>query len=174
LIIRGVLVKYSTDYIDFIKGNKIIRISQNHAVYKNDIVDSFEYYWSAVKFSNISGYELVDYSTARFHEVIGYDLMPIYFPSFSEPVSTNVQYLNFANLSQGMVAFDLGAYSGLTSIMFKELVGETGCVIAVEPDQINQIAIDKNFNLFKKIQGQDIHLFKGAVWEHCDGLNFAG
>jgi FkbM family methyltransferase len=99
--------------------------------------------------------------------------MPVYFPSLAEPVITTQQYLDFANLQEGSAVIDLGAYSGLTSIIFKEAVKASGTVIAVEADAQNIIGIQKNLSLYKKITNNPIELIYGAVWSHNNGLNFS-
>ncbi|CAK0769023.1 hypothetical protein CCP3SC1AL1_4600002 [Gammaproteobacteria bacterium] len=118
-------------------------------------------------------FELVDYSSPKYHEVVGFDLMPVFFPSFSEPVVATRQYLDFADLKSGQSVLDLGAYCGLTSIIFKESVGKFGSVVAIDADEKNVMASQKNFELYRKLTGKDIDLIYGAAWNHCDGLTFS-
>jgi FkbM family methyltransferase len=116
---------------------------------------------------------MVDYSFPKYHDVVGFDLHPVMFPSVAEPLSTTEQYMDFAALHEGMVVIDLGAYSGLTSIVFQEAVGANGRVIAVDADEQNIECIEKNFDLYSKIRNIRIELLKGAVWEHDEGLEFS-
>lgn len=143
-----------------------------HWTYINDIIVSYDYYFDAVEPIEWNGYQLVDYSLPRYHNVVGFDLMPILFSSFSEPLSSTLQYLDFANLKPGNTVFDLGAYSGLSSILFKQNVGAGGRVIAVDADTQNIASTRRNFSLYKKITQHDIDLIHGAMWHHCDGLEF--
>lgn len=170
---KGVELINNFDCLDFFKNNKIIRINKQHEIYYQDIIDSFDYYYDAVKPITIEGVDVVDYSSPRYHDVRGFDLMPVFFPSFSESLSSINQYLNFANLAPGSVVIDLGAYSGLTSILFKELVGDKGKVMSMEADIINLDSIKRNFNLYEKITGNKIYLLSGAIWNHCNGLDFS-
>lgn len=170
---KNIQIKATAHYLDFILEQKIIRIALKHFVYSGDIIGSFEYYFTAVQPLVFNGYQLVDYSIPKYHNVVGFDLMPVFFPSFSEPVLTTQQYLNFANLKSGSTVFDLGAYSGLTSIMFKELVGKFGSVIALDADEQNILALRENLELYKKITGNEIDLVYGAIWNHNDGLSFS-
>ena len=96
-----------------------------------------------------------------------------YFPSFSEPLITTAQYMDFANLSEGMTVLDLGAYSGLASIMFSQAVGRTGTVVAVEADSQNTECIKRNFSNYGKYSENKIFLLEGAVWNNTDGLEFS-
>ncbi|MDC1271287.1 FkbM family methyltransferase [Planktomarina temperata] len=169
----GLTIKLGAHYLNLYRNTQIIRIALKHLVYAGDIISSFEYYFSAVKPQSFNQYEIVDYSTPRFHNVIGFDLMPVVFPSFSEPLVTTNQYLHFANLKPGDTAIDLGAYSGLTSIVFKEIVGNLGKVIAVDADSENMKAILENTKLYKSITGNNIDIINGAVWSHCNGLSFS-
>jgi hypothetical protein len=109
--------------IDITKGINTIRVSRTHAVYLQDIINSFDYYFSAVIPFQHLGRNIVDYSTPRYHDVVGFKAFPILFPSFSEPLITATQYMDFASLSEGMTVLDLGAYSGFTSIIFSQAVG---------------------------------------------------
>lgn len=177
--VRGLAFKNKTrltkgrNHFDFTRDNRVLRISFSHMLYAKDIIESFDYYFGAVEPITYSGYELVDYSLPKYHDVIGYDKHPIFFPSFSEPISTTSQYISFAQLQIGSVVIDLGAYSGLTSILFKELVGPSGVVIAVDADERNFQAIKKNCTIYERVTGNTIENIFGAVWKHDDGLDFS-
>jgi len=171
---RNIQIKASAHYIDFIRNNReLIRLSVKHFIYAADMINSFEYYFSAVNSIEFNGMLLVDYSCPKYHDVIGFDVMPVFFPSLAEPIVTSQQYLTFANIREGDSILDLGAYSGLTSIMFKELCGKSGRVIAVEADKQNCTAIKINLNLYQKITGNQIDLLCGAVWNNDKGLSFS-
>ncbi|CAK0768151.1 Methyltransf_21 domain-containing protein [Gammaproteobacteria bacterium] len=170
---KNIEIRITAHYLDFISGKRIVRISMRHFVYSVDIIDSYDYYFSAVKPIKFGEFALVDYSLPKYHEVIGFDLMPVFFPSLSEPMVTTHQYLDFAGLKPGGNVLDLGAYAGVTSILFKESVGELGTVIAVDADEKNIVAIQKNFDLYRKLTGKDIDLIYGAAWNHSDGLTFS-
>jgi len=161
-------------YLDFInQRGECIRMSRRHVVYTNDVLNSFDYYFSAVQPLETGNQRMVDYSTPRFHEVVGFDLHPVIFPSFAEPLVTANQYVDFAKLTEGAVVLDLGAYSGLTSILFDKLVGEGGCVVAVDADPVNAGCIEKNFGYYKKVTGRTIRFMEGAVWNHNEGVFFS-
>jgi FkbM family methyltransferase len=149
-----------------------ILIDWKHRIYLGDMIGSFDYYHHAVKSEMKGNYKVVDYSKPKFHKVVDFDDFPIFFPSLAEPVFTTNQYIDFANLKPGDTVIDLGAYSGLTSILFKMVVGKNGQVIAVEADDKNLIALDINVSNFKKKSGEDIKLIRGAVWNHNNGVNF--
>lgn len=152
--------------IEVTKGNKKIIVSTRHMIYIRDIVTQFDYYFNSVA----SVDNVVDYSTAHAHKVEGFDLFPVVFPSFSEPILTTAQYTDFANLQPGNVVIDLGAYSGLTSIVFAEKVGRDGLVIAVEADEDNYKCAEINTNRYYI---KNIDLLYGAAWSHNKGIEFS-
>lgn len=169
----GIRVVVHKDYLDFIRRNEVVRISISHLVYIMDIVDSFDYYFGAVEPESNGDFMVVDYSLPRYHRVKGYDRHPVFFSSFSEPLATTEQYMSFAKLKSGDVAIDLGAYSGLTSILYKDAVGPLGTVVAVDADEANILAISKNFENYENITGNKIELLYGAAWSHDDGIEFS-
>ena len=106
-----------------------VLLNSEHAVYARDVIDDFAFYYDSVEPTTNGRYETVDYSAPREHRVTGWDLIPIEFPSLAEPLVTATQYLEFAQLQEGQTVFDLGAYSGFTSLLFQEAVGESGRVV---------------------------------------------
>lgn len=169
----GLEMEINHTHADFRRGNDVVRSSERHRVYWPDIAEAFDYYFQAVEPLLIDRVRLVDYSTPRYHWVNGFGLMPILFPAFSEPLASSDFYLNFADLQEGATAIDLGAYSGLTSILFKSQVGCNGTVIAVEADPENLIAVQRNLQLYKAITNLEIPVLHAAVWSHCEGLTFS-
>jgi FkbM family methyltransferase len=170
---KGIQLVEKDEFIDFASKDRLIRISKRHSIYSKDIIYWFDYYFSAVAPISCFGLNMVDYSTPRYHDVIGYDRHPIYFSSFSEPLATTNQYLGFADLKPGEVAIDLGSYSGLTSIIFKDLVGTAGTVIAIDADIDNIITTRKNLDNYSRSTGNNVDILHGAVWIHNRGLEFS-
>jgi FkbM family methyltransferase len=167
-------VKSSKFYFEFHSlDGTAIRLSKRHLVYGQDIVESFEYYFSAVESLLVDSIKLVDYSVPKYHDVVGFDKHPIFFPSLAEPLVTTYQYLDFANIKDSDVVLDLGAYSGLTSIIFKEKAGKNGKVIAVDADKHNFLAMEKNFSLYQRVTGNTIDFLNKAIWIHDNGLQFS-
>lgn len=167
-------IKSGKHYYEFHSNNgKVIRLNKRHLIYGKDIIDSFDYYFSAVEPLLVGSIRLVDYSLPKYHDVVGFDKHPIYFPSLAEPILTTHQYLGFANINDSDIVLDLGAYSGLTSIIFKEKVGKNGKVIAIDADEQNSRAIRKNFSLYQKITGNNIDFLNKAVWIHDKVLKFS-
>jgi FkbM family methyltransferase len=138
-----------------------------------DIINQYDYFLNSVKpVTDYNNMLLIDFSTPRYHNVIGYEKQPILFPSLAEPISTTSQYIKFANLSNDSVVLDLGAYSGLTSMLFKDLC-KNGIVIAIDADELNLKCMEENFNLYKTINNDLIKFLQGAIWKDNKGLNFS-
>lgn len=169
----GISVRFHDKLIEVAKGNNVIRLAKKHLVYCKDIIDGFDLLWSAVNPVECDDKMIIDYSTPTFHSLRGYDRHPIFLPSFAEPIELANQYLDFANLGDGSVAIDLGAYSGLTSIVFREQCGDSGRVVAVDADRHNIYAIRKNFAQYELQTGRKVELLEGAVWVHDNGIHFA-
>ncbi|CAN2168681.1 Methyltransferase FkbM [Candidatus Nanopelagicaceae bacterium] len=151
---------------------KVIRLSVNHTAYLRDLVRSFDYYFGSVIPLKIGEYQVVDFSQPKDHDVVGFDLFPVNLPSLAEPISTNNQYISFAQLSEGDIVIDLGAYAGLSSIMFKQVVGKTGKVIAVEADSRNLRSLKTNFKRYEDCSAESIEVLEVAVWNHSKGITF--
>ncbi|HEV7287950.1 FkbM family methyltransferase [Sphingomonas sp.] len=170
---QGLHASLSGGLIEIRRGKDVLRMARHHILYVFDVINSFDYYFDAVRPARVGGMNIVDYSRPSYHEVLGYDLIPVFFPSFSEPFITTQQYLDFAQLSPGQVAIDLGAYSGLSAIAFKDKVGSAGTVLAVEADQQNLAAVERNLALYKTVSGESVELLFGAVWRDNHGLSFS-
>jgi FkbM family methyltransferase len=145
------------------QGGRTIKISDGNRIYAGDIIASFDYYFKAVEPTEPN---FVDYSEPREHIVPGFG--PAWFPSLAEPLQTAQQYLDFAQLKEGQTVLDLGAYAGLTSILFKRAVGAAGTVVAVEPDDQNMDCARKNIG-----DRYDIQLTDLAVWSSNGVMNFS-
>ena len=171
---RGLSIKRRGDRFEITNGLKTIKLSVGNAVYIGTILRSFEYYFNAVSPLYEGGRMIVDYSGPRYHDVTGFADYPILFPSCAEPIITTEQYLEFAALSEGQTALDLGSYSGLTSIIFAKKVGHTGKIIAVEADPICIDCIKTNVRRFHQSYNSDIiKILQGAVWIDDKGLLFS-
>jgi FkbM family methyltransferase len=170
---KNIKIKFAGYFIDFIRDKYIIRINYKHIIYSMDIIKSYDYFLNSVKpINDYNNNLLIDFSTPRYHEVIGYDNQPILFPSFAEPTSTTSQYINFANLRIDSVVLDLGAYSGLTSILFKNYC-KKGIVIAIDADELNLKCMESNFHLYETINEEKIHFLSGAIWKDSKGISFS-
>lgn len=169
------MIRISDDKIYVHKENKAIIISLARHVYTNDIQRDFDYYFTAIEPEQIDDLLVADYSDIKDHNIVGFDLFKIRCPSLPDKYDTISQYLSFGDLSEGMVALDLGAYSALASIVFSLKVGKSGKIIAVEPDKTNYACCVENINRFNKLKEfNNIELINCAIWNECKPLLFSG
>ncbi len=79
-------------------------------------------------------------------------------------------------LKSGMVGLDVGANIGLYSIVMSNLVGKTGHIYAIEPDNFNYGLLKSNLKLFNNINLLNIALsdYDGKISIYKDKTNFGG
>jgi len=170
----GMTLSFHQDFSELTRGPKVLRIAANQTIYIPGMIESFDLYFDSVVPIQVGNRFIVDLSGPRYHRLIGFDELPLMFPSQSEPFVTTTQYLEFANLTEGQVAFDLGAYAGVASIVFAQRVGKSGAVFAFEADPNNFLCAAENIRLAR--QWLDVHnitLVESAVWSHREGLEFS-
>ena len=160
------------EFMQVRRGNEIVRVAGRHLPYLRDVILGFDYYFEAVEPLREGRRFVVDYSHPKLHSVTGFNLMQIHFPSFAEPLDTTHQYLQHAQLSEGQCVIDLGAYAALTSIIFKEQVGDSGVVIAVEADPTNITSSKINLDEYMRRTGREIFLVEAAIWKDSGGVDF--
>jgi len=152
-----------------IKGKNTVIISQTHKAYLDDIQNYFNYYFSAVEGNN----RVADFSKTKRHKVKGFSLFKIWFPSIPEPINTTNQILKFAKIKNDDVVLDLGAYSALSSIVFKLKTGKNGTCVAVEADPKNAAACKKNLKEYMGKTGENIFFENAAVWARSGTIGFS-
>jgi len=170
---HDVSVMFLCDVIEISKTRRVIRIHKQHIIYLKAMIRFFEFYWESVEPRDEFGKMVCDFTPHRYHRMLGFDLMPVLFPSLAEPVSTIDQYLDFARLEQGQTVIDLGAYAGLSSMLFSCKVGAKGRVIALEPDPENYRCANINLDMFNRLTGFSLELLNAALWVDDAGLDFS-
>lgn len=171
---RGLEIVPYDLFFDLKRRDVVLRIKRAHSIYLEHMIENFDYYVESVIPVRVDGTMLVDMSGPRYHRLKGFGDVPFLFPSHTEPYRTTEEYLDFAGLKQGDVVLDIGAYAGITSIIFARLVGPQGHVYAFEADELNYECAKVNIEIAAKAMGiHNITLIRKAVWTHCDGLLFS-
>jgi FkbM family methyltransferase len=161
-------------FFDLCRDSTVLRIRDTHFVYLRHMIESFDYYVNSVIALPVNGITLVDMSGPRYHRLKGFGEIPFLFPSHTEPYSTTAEYLDFAALKGGEIVMDIGAYSGVTSIIFAMSVGPTGHVYAFEADETNYECARINIEMSANVMGlNNITLLNQAIWSHGNGLLFS-
>jgi FkbM family methyltransferase len=170
----GLRLRTSDLFLDLERGEKVLRIRSSHTIYVPHMIENFDYYVNSVVPVKDGSRQMVDMSGPRYHRLVGFGDIPFLFPSHTEPYETTREYLEFANLKERQIVFDIGAYSGVTSIIFAQLVGPTGHVYAFEPDETNYACAKINVEMAARVMGlSNITLFHKAIWSHNDGVLFS-
>ena len=176
---KGIFLSKKNDTIFVIKGLRYIKVHAKNVIYVHtDIVNNFDFYFSAVKSQKNGIFRFVEYSQTALHDVRGYELHQIMVPSIMEPIDAVEQYLKFFNLQEDSVVLDLGSYSGLTCILFdreisKNNINAKGRVITVEADEKSLECVKYNLNSYKTITGRTIEYTYGAIWNNDGELEFS-
>jgi FkbM family methyltransferase len=170
----GLRLRATDLYLDLEKQDKVLRIRASHIIYLPHMIQNFDYYVDSVIPVLDGGKQVVDMSGPRYHRLAGFGEVPFLFPSHTEPYATTQEYLEFANLSEGQVVLDIGAYSGVTSIIFAQLVGPRGHVYAFEADETNYNCAKINVEMAARVMGlSNITLLHKAIWSHSNGVLFS-
>lgn len=162
------------EHYRFVKGEKSIRVHKNQLPYSQEILDNFDFYFESVEKSAVKvGQNLeVDFSKPNDYSLKGWSYFKVHFPAFPEPIDANIQYLEFLELKHGETVYDIGAYSGISGLMFLKAMSNHGRVISVEPDPINGMNAQLNFQKYKEMFGVSPELNKCAIWSSNSELNF--
>jgi FkbM family methyltransferase len=170
----GLRLRASDLFLDLERGDKVLRIRSAHIIYLPHMIENFDYYINSVVPVKDGSKQIVDMSGPRYHRLVGFGDIPFLFPSHTEPYETTREYLDFADLKEGQIVLDIGAYSGVTSIIFAQLVGPTGHVYAFEADETNYACAKINVEMAARTMGlSNITLFHKAIWSHNDGVLFS-
>ena len=172
---KGFRITESQKAWTLFKANQGITISTSDLHYIKEIIENFDFLFDAVNGSSTfqKSCRVVDFSKPAFHKLTGWENFEIHFPSFPEPVETTLQYINILNLTSGQTIFDLGAYAGVSSLQFSEVVGAAGRVISVEADATNIESIKINFKSFYDETAIIPDLVEKAIWNENTIIKFS-
>jgi FkbM family methyltransferase len=170
---HGCSIRFDPDVIQIRKRSHRILVRARHAPYARDVIDYFDLYFESVESRVRDGGMLtVDFSTVQEHRLRGFDLLAVTIPGLPEPWETVEQYIRMTGMKPGETVIDLGAYSGVTSLAFQEVVGSGGRVIAVEADPVSASCASKNFAAYRRVRGYSPLLIEAAVWSSDGSVRF--
>jgi FkbM family methyltransferase len=171
---NGLGISVDESFVTISRDRDRILLSRRHPAYIADVLRGFDYYFQAVSPAVVGDLRVIDCSAPKCHAVVGYTTMPVMFASLAEPIVTAQQYVEFAGLRRGHVVLDLGAYSGLTAMVFAEAVGPGGGVVALEADPKNFETCEYNICRFNALTAKSgaarVELMFAAAWSDCDGI----
>jgi FkbM family methyltransferase len=140
---HGARLSFAGDRIDVSKDKRTIRIALRHFAYAQDMSCYFEDYFGQIEPMRAEGRLIVDYSHPQLHRYVASGL-EFELSSFAEEVAAIESYFLWYRPKPGDIIFDLGAYCGVSSYYFSQLVGSTGKVYAFEPDPLNFSLLQRN------------------------------
>jgi FkbM family methyltransferase len=118
------------------KEKKKIIISRGSNVYGSTgivVRDFDDFFNTIVTIKNNDGIEIIDFSTPQYHTLIKNN-DKFFFHDICEPGAVTDIYVDMSKLKEGDVVLDIGCYCGTQTVYFSKLVGESGLVLAFEPD----------------------------------------
>lgn len=98
------------------------------------VVRDFDAFFNSVECENQNKYKVVDFSYLRRHKMRNKNEF-FWSHGIIDPENVTDIYLNYSKIGVGSVVFDVGTYSGIQTIRFSKIVGNTGKVYAFEPDK---------------------------------------
>lgn len=140
---HGTRLSFYQDCIDVSKDNRTIRIAMQHFPFALDMSRSFENYFGQVVPVAAEGRSVVDYSRPQLHRYTASGL-EFELSSFAEEMAAIESYFRWYRPKPGDIVFDLGAYCGVSSYYFSQMVGSMGKVYAFEPDPLNFSLLQRN------------------------------
>lgn len=149
----------------FVRGKLVVVvISESNINFTKEIIDFFPWYSDTIRSDVKKRFKRLDFSGPRQHLVTRFVQFPFWFPSVPEPIVTIDQYLQILNLKKGETLIDLGSYSGLSAIAFREAVGNSGIVVAVEADPKNFSLLEKNVIEYRNESNLKVECLHAAAY----------
>jgi FkbM family methyltransferase len=149
---HGAHVSFCGKTIEISKDTRVIRIASHHfahnVVHPVSIAEHFDDFFSPVTPVKEQGRLIVDYSHPKLHRYVSSGL-EFELSSFPEEESALAEYFRWYRPKLGDSVFDVGAYCGVSSHYFSQLVGMTGKVYAFEPDPLNFSLLERNIERHK-------------------------
>jgi FkbM family methyltransferase len=155
------------------KDKKILRVSKKDLQYIQELTANFDFLFDSVNYKNHNDWKIVDFSKSATHQLAGWPFFEVIFPSFAEPTSTTDQYIEFLKLDEGQNVIDLGAYAGISSMQFQEVVGISGSVVAIEADPLNAECTNQNLDKYFALRGVRPMVIEAAGWSTSGVLDFS-
>jgi len=151
---HGAHVSFLGKAIEISKDTRVVRIASHHfahnIIHPVFVAEHFDDYFSRSPVAPIKeqGRLIVDYSRPRLQRYVSSGL-EFELSSFPEEESALAEYFRWYTPKPGDTVFDVGAYCGVSSYHFSQLVGMTGKVYAFEPDPLNFSLLKRNIQRHK-------------------------
>lgn len=141
---HGAELSNAETYLCLRKGRQEMRLAPKHFVYAPVISERFDIYFNDLLPVQINGFQVVDFSSPGILQTYKDSGLQFQMASFPEELSAIDDYFHWYTPESGDTVFDIGAHCGVSSFHFSKLVGESGRVVAFEPDPVNHSLLVKN------------------------------
>ena len=147
------------------KDGKTILLDRTHRCYVPDICNKFDAFASCVL---PTANNLWDFSGSRVHvdAQTGWQLV---YTSLPESYEMAAMYARELRLEGGEIVFDVGAYCGLSTLVFSRSVGPEGHVYAIEPDPKSFAVLQENL---KTNDASNVTARQVAISDHIGFVPF--
>jgi FkbM family methyltransferase len=140
---QGVALRFRGQTLDLIRGRRVMRIASQRFGYAPALAATFDTYFNLVEPRELGRSLLVDYSRPAIQRYLDSGL-EFEIASFPEEAATIDDYFRWYRPRDGDLAFDVGAYCGVSTYSLSRSVGESGRVIAFEPDPVSYGLLARN------------------------------
>lgn len=137
----GCEVHIDSRAVDVRRGSQVVRLSPRHLVFAPDVAAHFDAYWTTVASGNDASMRDFSVPARHFIPALGVHLWQ---SGLMEEVDTIQGYLRHAPPREGETVFDLGSNCGASVLVFSRAVGQSGRVVAFEPDPLNREMLNRN------------------------------
>lgn len=149
---NGLKLRFNGKTVELTRGNKKFIFSREQMFFFWDVVANFDEYFDAFEVEQRGEVSILDFSEES-EQTIKSLGVPLLIPGVTEGDWTLKGYVEKYLPKVGDVVFDCGAYCGIATYYFSQLVGPTGKVYAFEPDESNYQVLLKNIEKHHVIEG---------------------
>ncbi len=161
---HGGTLDFSDCTIGVHKDDRCIRIAARHFPFAPELAEKFDFFFRQVEAPG----GLLDASSTRVHRYLGSGL-EFELTSLPEEQQAIDSYFAVVRPGLGDLAFDIGAYCGVTTFHLSKLVGAQGSVVAFEPDSANHAALVHNI---ERHQLKNVIPVQAAIAQQSGRLKF--
>jgi FkbM family methyltransferase len=143
----GIRLKRADGVIVMTKGSQRVLLNPRDTISVPFMVHLWGLFFETLEGERRNGHTVLDFSQPALHRYRKTGLS-FYSPSIAEDECMDAYVTSYAPQPADVV-WDVGAYAGMTTYMFAQMVGPAGKVIAFEPDETNYRFLLRNIELHK-------------------------
>lgn len=163
---NGCTIRFRNSRIECRKKSAIFILGKQQKEYALVLLDNFEHFFNQVKAEFQDGLRTVDISQPRWH-ILTSTNVSFLFPSLPEDYER--EYTLRYQPRPGDCVFDIGAYVGVTTYFFSQMVAPSGTVYAFEPDPESFRCLRENIT---SLRMKNVYPVQKGLWSHRDSLAF--